>query len=93
MSAIFFVLGKLTFIPSVCYVFSGKEEEALISICIYSFFILMSIVLSCLAISKNKIDTTALINKIKTSNKNNLLENQEATYTVIVKDGKVIQVK
>lgn len=93
MSAVFFVLGKLAFIPSVYCIFSGKKEESLISICVYAFFIFMSIVFSYLAISKNKIDVSVLINKMKTSNKNNFLENQEVSYTVIVKDGKVIQVK
>ena len=92
-SAIFFVLGKLAFIPSVYYIFSGKENEALVSIYFYSFFIFMSIVLAYLAIKNKSIDTTALINKIKLSNKQNNLENQEIQYTVTVKNGKVLYVK
>jgi len=92
-AAIFFVLGKLTFVPSVYYIFSGKEREALVSIYFYSFFIFMSIVLSYLAMKNKSIDTSILINKIKSSNKQHDLKNQEIQYTVIVKNGKVLYVK
>jgi len=46
---VFFVLGKMTSLPAVYYIFSGDSEEAFLMACIYSGLILLSIIFSLLA--------------------------------------------
>ena len=86
IAALCFVLGKLTFMPSAYFLFAGQKDIALISICIYAFLIASSLVLSISAARSKSIDTSILDKKIKFS------EESENTFTVTVKDGKIISV-
>jgi len=86
IAALCFVLGKLTFMPSVYFLFAGQKDIALISICIYAFLIASSLVLSISAARSKSIDTSILDKKVKFS------EESENTFTVTVKDGKIISV-
>ena len=86
IAALCFVLGKLTFMPSVYFLFSGQKDIALVSICIYAFLIASSLVLSISAARSKSIDTSILNKKIKLS------EESENTYTVTVKNGKITSV-
>ena len=81
-----FILGKMTFAPSVYFIFSGQKELALISIYIYSALIVASLVLSIIAVRSKRIDTSMLSRKIKLSGEDN------SVFTVVVKDGKVISI-
>jgi len=86
IATVCFVLGKMTFMPSVYFLFSGQRDLALISIYIYSALIVASLVLSIIAVRSKRIDTSMLSRKIKLSGEDN------SVFTVVVKDGKVISI-
>lgn len=87
IATVCFVLGKMTFMPSVYFLFSDQRDLALTSIYLYISLIVASLAFSISAIKSKKIDTSMLKNKIKLS------ESDENTFTVIVKDGKIVSIK
>lgn len=87
IATVCFILGKMTFMPSVYFLFSGQRDLALISIYLYAFLIAASLVFSISAAKSKRTDLSVLSKKIKNS------ENSCGTFTVIVKDGKIISVK
>lgn len=86
IATICFVLGKMSFIPSVCFLFLGESKKSLISIFVYIVLISASIVLSLMSMKDKEIDTTLLKKKIEDD------EEFESTYTVKIKDGKVVSI-
>ena len=66
---------------------SSTRDLALTSIYLYISLIVTSLAFSISAIKSKKIDTSMLKNKIKLS------ESDENTFTVIVKDGKIVSIK
>ena len=85
ISAICFVLGKMSFLPTILFLFNKQMDYALISIYVYAFLIASSFILSLIASNSKKIDTSILTEKI-----NNVKD--EDVFTVIVKDGKIISI-
>jgi len=81
-----FILGKMTFMPSVYFLFSGQKERALTTIYIYASLIAVSLILSVIAVNSKKIDTAMLNKKIKLS------QESENVFTVVVKDGKIVSI-
>ncbi len=86
IATICFVLGKMTFVPSVCYLFLGESKKALIAIIVYISLIAVSIILSLMSMRDKKIDTSLLTKRIVND------KEHEATYTVKIKDGKVVSI-
>ena len=86
IAAICFVLGKMSFVPSVCFLFLGQHNKALISIYIYISLIVSSIIFSLLAMKSKNIDTSLLSKKIEDN------EDSEIYYTVKIKDGKIVSI-
>ena len=86
VATVSFILGKMTFIPSVCLLFSNQRDLALTSICVYAFLIATSLVFSIAASRSKRIDTSMLNKEIKLSDK------EQSIFTVVVKDGKVVAI-
>ena len=81
-----FLLGKLTFLPTIYFLFSGQKFAAYTSMILYSSMIMMSIVLSLMTLKSKTINTSLIVDRIKNSSDCN------ETFTVVIKDGKVIAV-
>ena len=86
IATVCFVLGKMSFVPSVCFLFLGEYNKSLISISIYISLIVSSIVFSLMAMKSKNIDTSLLAKKIEDS------EDSEISYTVKIKDGKIVSI-
>ena len=80
---VFFVIGKMTSLPAVYFIFSGDSEEAFLMACIYSGLIFLSIVFSLLAVRDKKSDIRLIEECIK----------NKGTHTFKVVNGKVTMIE
>lgn len=80
----FFILGKISFLPSVSFLFLGKKDLSLISIFFYISFILMSIVFCLIDIKRKKQEIDFVKDRIVNSKK-------EETIVLKVKNGKIVE--
>ena len=80
---VFFVIGKMTSLPAVSFIFSGDSDKAFLMACIYSVLIFLSIVFSFLAARDKKSDMRIIEDCIK----------KKGTHTFKVVNGKVIMIE
>ena len=81
-----FVLGKMTSVPSVYFLFADQKDKAITCIIVYVVLIALSIILSYLSLKDEAVNLhmSSYLNKIDSS--------VEKTLVVKVKDGKIIEV-
>ena len=83
IASVFFILGKLMFIPAVINIFTGNKTEAGMMISIYIMFIVMSIIISLYDIySRRKTN-------IYDPSKDGIYNGE---FKVLIKDGKIIKI-
>ena len=78
-----FIIGKMTSLPTVYFIFSGDSDEAFLMACIYSGLILLSIVFSILAAKDKKSNLKMIEDCIK----------KKGTYTFKIVDGKITMIE
>ena len=84
LALVSFILGKMSFLPTTFFLFSGQSFKAKIFLFIYITFILCSLFLS-VSVNYIKDESLSLLNKkVKSCNSGEI--------KVIVKDGKIIEV-
>ena len=84
LALVSFILGKMSFLPTTFFLFSGQSFKAKIFLFIYITFILCSLFLSVSANYKKDKSLSLLNRKVKSCNSGEI--------KVIVKDGKIIEV-
>ena len=78
-----FIIGKMTSLPTVYFIFSGNSEEAFLMACIYSGLILLSIIFSLLAMRDKRSNMRIIEECIK----------NKGTRTFKVVNGKVTMIE
>ena len=78
-----FIIGKMTSLPTVYFIFSGDSEEAFLMACIYSGLILLSIIFSLLAMRDKRSNMRIIEECIK----------NKGTRTFKVVNGKVTMIE
>ena len=86
LAFVFFVLGKLCFIPSAYFILTKQTYLSKVSLSMYSFFIASSLVLSFISIKSKSINLDLLKNKIKKE------ETNSKTFVVKVENGKIVKI-
>ena len=84
LALVSFILGKITFLPTTFFLFSGQSFKAKTFLFIYITFILCSLFLAVSANYKKDESLSLLSKKVKSCNSGEI--------KVIVKDGKIIEV-
>jgi len=84
LALVSFILGKITFLPTTFFIFSGQSFKAKIFLFIYITFILCSLFLSASANYKKDESLSMFKSKVKNCN--------SGIIKVKVKDGKIIEV-
>ena len=84
LALVFFILGKLTFLPTIFFLFSGQSFKAKVFLFIYVTFIVCSLLLSLMSNSKKDQSLSMLKSKVRSCN--------SGIIKVKVKDGKIIEV-
>lgn len=85
-AAILFLLGKLTFFPTVYFLLSYQVELTKIFMSLCAFFVASSIVLSLSSMKSKNVNMNLMSEKIKSN------DEKEKTFLVKVKNGKIIEV-
>tara|TARA_Y100000592_G_scaffold3243_1_gene4650 strand:+ start:551 stop:841 length:291 start_codon:yes stop_codon:yes gene_type:complete len=83
IASVFFILGKLMFIPAVINIFTGNKTDAGMMISIYIMFIVLSIVISLYDIYLHK--NIEIYDPTKDG-----IYNGE--FKVLIKDGKIVKI-
>ena len=78
-----FIIGKMTSLPTVYFIFSGDSEEAFLMACIYSGLILLSIIFSLLAMRDKKSNMRIIEECVK----------NKGTHTFKVVNGKITMIE
>ena len=83
---LFFILGKLSFLPTTYFLFTKQFELTKISLSIYSLFIVLSLTLSFFSIRSKSINLSLVSKKIKCN------KTSSDTFVIKIKDGKIVEV-
>lgn len=86
IATVSFILGKLTFIPAAASLFFLSSNTSKILIFLYSFFIFLTIILCAFEFKRKKSNIDLIKEKIDLSSCN------EKTFSIKVKDGKIIEI-
>ena len=84
LALVLFILGKITFLPTTFFLFTGQSFKAKLFLFIYITFIVCSLILSLMSNGKKDQSLSILNSKVKNCD--------SGIIKVKVKDGKIIEV-